>query len=62
MRQTTKQTKTYQAPTVKVVQFMIERGFAPSAGYTEDGENNSAQYEEIEATSSNSNPGWGIFQ
>ena len=27
MRQTTKQTKAYQTPTIKVVQFMIERGY-----------------------------------
>lgn len=27
MRQTDKQLKSYQAPTIKVVQFMIERGF-----------------------------------
>lgn len=60
MRQTSKQAKIYQAPTIKVVQFTIERGFGPSGGYTQDEENNSAQYEEIEATSSNSS--WGIFQ
>ena len=27
MRQTTKQTKTHQAPTIKVVEFMIELGY-----------------------------------
>ena len=60
MRQTTKQSKTYQAPTIKVVQFMIELG-AGASGYTER-EEDTGKYEEIEATSSNSNPGWGIFE
>lgn len=62
MRQTSKQAKVYQAPTIKVVQFTIERGFGPSGGYTQDEENNSAQYQEVTADANSSNPSWGIFQ
>ncbi len=64
MRQTTKQTKTYQAPTIKVVEFMIERGYEGTVSTDSYG-----QYEEIDLTPSNQNSrqyqetsNWDIFQ
>lgn len=56
MRQTTKQTKTYQAPTIKVVQFMVELGYTTSVDTKEDGigQNTMGQYNQANSTWSNS--------
>lgn len=55
MRQTAKQAKVYQAPTIKVVQFMVELG-AGASGYTER-EEDTGKYEEITTQSET----WGTF-
>ena len=67
MRQTAKQAKVYQAPTIKVVQFTIERGYSLSGQDGEDDQGRSIieDFKSIEPNSKNnqysSANDWGTF-
>ncbi len=61
MRQTAKQAKVYQAPTIKVVEFMIELG-AGASGFTER-EEETGKYDLIgdPEDQSTQRESWGTF-
>lgn len=67
MRQTAKQAKVYQAPTIKVVQFTIERGFILSGedGQDQQGRSIIEDFKSIEPNSKNNQYSqandWGTF-